>query len=287
MSDEQTDSKKVGGLNTTYVLNGKAGEVKHLIYHRHSPKDGEVVVYVDNDLELDWECDDKAGELIDDMPLKGAVRKILNGVAALEPVAHSWPKDLKLTSKRLMGEAIASVLRDDVEGAEGALENAKKFVRAKSKQVSRYWTLQGCMVAGLLAAVVGTFEILNRVWIAGLVGRIPFLLSLCFWAGCVGALLFVVLRFGTQPKVDSTAERHLHYLEAIARIVGGGIAGVLVGGMVRLGLILPVFGQAGMETLAMCAAAMIAGASERLAAGIVTKVENNETTKQENENADN
>jgi len=57
--------------------------------------------------------------------------------------------------------------------------------------------------------------------------------------------------------------------------------------MVRLGLILPVFGQAGMETLAMCAAAMIAGASERLAAGIVTKVENNETTKQENENADN
>ena len=60
-----------------------------------------------------------------------------------------------------------------------------------------------------------------------------------------------------------------------------------MGGMVKLGLILPVFGQTGTETLAMCAAAMIAGASERLAAGIVTKVENNETTKQENENADN
>jgi hypothetical protein len=287
MSNEQNNAQKVGGLNTNYVLSGKAGEVKHLIYHHHSPKDGEVVVYVDYDLELDWECDDKAGELINAMPLKVAVRKILNGVAALEPLVHSWPKDLKLTSKRLMGEAIASVLRDDVEGAEVALENAKKFVREKSKQVSRYWTLQGCLVAGFLAAVAGGIEILNRIWIAGLVGRIPFLLSLCFWAGCLGALLFVVLRFGTQPKVDSTAEKHLHYLEAIARIVGGGIAGVLVGGMVKLGLILPVFEQAGMETLAMCAAAMIAGASERLAAGIVTKVENNETTKEENENADN
>lgn len=287
MNSLQNEPKEVEMLSTNYVLNGKAGEIKYLIFHRRSAKDGEVVVYVDNDLELDWECDDKAGELIDTMPLKGAVRNILNGVAALEPISHSWPKDLKLTSKRLLGEAIASVLRDDVEGAEGALENAKKFVRAKSNQVSRYWTLQGCILAGILAAIFGGIEILNRIWVVSLVGRIPYLLSLCFWAGCIGALLFVVLRFGTQPKVDSTAEKHLHYIEAIARILGGGIAGVLVGAMVKLGLILPVFGQAGMETLAMCAAAMIAGASERLAAGIVTKVENSETGKQESDNADN
>jgi len=32
---------------------------------------------------------------------------------------------------------------------------------------------------------------------------------------------------------------------------------------------------------------MLAGASERLAAGIITKVENNEPLKQENQNADN
>ena len=225
--------------------------------------------------------------MIDAMPLKGVVRKILNRVAALEPITHSWPDDLKLTSKRLMGEAIASVLQDDVEGAERALENARKYVHAKGKQVSRYWTLQGCLVVGGTAAVAGLIEILNRVWVTEQIGRIPFLMTLCFWAGCVGALLFVVLRFGTYHKVDSTAEKHLHYLESIARIVGGGIGGVLVGGTVKLGLILPVFGQTGTETLAMCAAAMVAGASERLAAGIVTKVENNETTKQENKNADN
>jgi len=274
-------------MKESYSIHNPAVEVKYLIYHRDDPNDGEIKVFVDNALDLEWECDDKAGKLIDVPPLKVAVRKILNGVADIEPVAHNWPDDLKLTSKRLMGEAIASVLRDDVEGAEVALENAKKYVRGKSKQVSRYWTLQGCLIVGGLAAIAGLIEIVSRAWVTAQIGRIPFLMTLCFWAGCVGALLFVVLRFGTPHKVDSTAEKHLHYLESLARIVGGGIAGVLVGGMVKLGLILPVFGQTGMETLAMCAAAMIAGASERLAAGIVTKVENNETATQENSNADN
>lgn len=273
-------------MNEQYSIHNPDVKVKYLIYHHHDPDDGEIKVFVDEKIDLEWECDDKAGRLINTPPLKIQVRKIVNEVAALEPIAHSWPEDLKLTSKRLLGEAVASILRDDPEGAATALENARKFVKAKSKQVSRFWTLQGCFVAGGIASVAGGIQILVRSCFIQHLGRTPFLLSLCFWAGCVGALLFVVLRLGTQPRVDSTAEKKLHYLEAVARIVGGGIAGILVGGMVKLGLILPVFGQTGMEALAMCAAAMIAGASERLAAGIVTKIENNETTKQENQNAD-
>ena len=274
-------------MKEAYSIHNPNIAVKYLIYHRTDAVDGEIKVFVDTDIDLEWECDDKAGKLIDVMPLRTSVRKILNGVASFEPIAHNWPDDLKLTSKRLLGEAIASVLRGEIEGAETALENAKKFIKAKSRQVSRYWTLQSCLVAGGLAAVAGLVEAVARERIIAFIGRTPFLISLTFWAGCVGALLFVVMRLGSQPKVDSTAERRLHCLEAVARIVGGGIAGVLVGTMVKLGLILPVFGQAGMESLAMCAAAMIAGASERLAAGIVTKVENHETTKKDGQNGDN
>lgn len=281
MSGSQDDVVKPNGLGPKSVLAGCESEVNYLIYRRDHPRDGKLVVYVDHELDLDWECDDKAGKVVDTAPLSHSVRKILNGIAAIEPIAHSWPKDLKLTSKRLLGEALASVLRDDFEGAEIALDNAKRFVRAKSKQVSRYWTLQGCFAFGGMAALAGLTEIVFRSSILESIGRTPFLLSLCFWAGCVGALLFVVMRFGSQPKVDSTAEKHLHYLESLARIVGGGVAGVLIGGMVKLGLILPVFDQAGMEALAMCITAMIAGASERLAAGVITKAENGEITKQE------
>lgn len=275
---------KFEGVN---VMKGREHDVRYLIYYSVDDDEGEVVIFVDDDLDLDWEADGQLSEQVDQDPLRAAFTKIISGIAALEPIAHNWPDDLKLTSKRLLGEALASVFRKDPTGGEAALQSASKYVKTKSRQVSRYWTLQACFVVGLISAVAGLVEVSLRVKVTDVIGTTAFLLSLCFWAGCVGALLFVVMRFGKQPRVDSTAEKHLHYLEALARIVGGGIAGVLVGGMVKLGLILPVFGQTGMETLAMCAAAMIAGASERLAAGIVTKVENNETTKLDNQNADN
>ena len=286
MSEKESERPKISRMDNTYAL-VNPDKVRYLIYHENHPENGEMIVYVDKDMDLDWECDNKAAKLLDEKNLMVPLRKIQNGVAALEPLAHNWPADLKLTTKRLLGEAVAAVLVGDIEGAEEGLSNAKAFFRTKSRQVSRFWTLQGCLLAGGVAALVGMVGLLARTYLIDLLGRTPFLLSLCFCAGCVGALLFVVMRLGKQPKVDSTAERHLHFLEAISRIVAGGIAGVLVGGMVKLGLILPVFGQTGEESLAMCAAAVIAGASERLAAGIVTKVENNEPISKENPNADN
>ncbi len=284
LKKSKKQNPKFEGVN---VMKGRENDVRYLIYYSVDDDEGEVVIFVDDELDLDWEADGELSVQVDQEPLRESFTTILSGVASLEPIAHNWPSDLKLTTKRLLGEALASVFRKDPKGAAAALANATKFVKAKSRQVSRYWTLQACFIVGGVAAVAGVIELFARVSVVALLGTTAFLLTLCFWAGCVGALLFVVMRFGKQPRVDSTAEKHLHYLEALARIVGGGIAGVLVGGMAKLGLILPVFGQTGTETLAMCAAAMIAGASERLAAGIVTKVENNETTKQENENADN
>ena len=62
--------------------------------------------------------------------------------------------------------------------------------------------------------------------------------------------------------------------------MAGGIAGMLTGAMVKLGLFLSIFNQDKMLPLAMCTAAMIAGASERLAAGIITKVESNTSEKE-------
>ncbi len=215
------------------------------------------------------------------------MRKTLNAIALLEPIAHNWPDDLKLSAKRLLGEAIVSELEGDGVGANTAIANAHAYFKHKSTQVSRYWTLQACLATGGLMALLGIIAALLRIRLGEALGQLPFLLALCFCAGCIGAVLFVVLRLGKQPHVDSTAERHLHYMEGAARIIGGGIAGILVGGMVKLGLVLPIFGKAGEETLAMCAAAMLAGASEHLAVGIITKVESNDITNKETQNGNN
>lgn len=265
-----------------YVLDGNANNVRYLIYHGSHPVNGEVLVFIDDDLDLDWECDDKADVFTDTAPLNTVVRKVLNGVAALESIMQNWPCDLKLTAKRLLGEAIASVLVGDEAAANEALSNAKQFATAKSKQVSRFWILKICIISGTCAGMLGISEVILRSWIEPITGVVGFQLSLCFLAGCVGALLFVIMRLGKQPHVDSTAERQLHYIEGLSRIVAGGIAGSLVGGTVKLGLILPVLCHTGMETLSMCIAAMIAGASERMAAGVVTKVVKNEQSEMEN-----
>jgi len=264
-----------------YALTNPNVVIKYLIYHQEAGARGEFLVYLDEELDLEWECDDTASAFIDTAPLKEQVHKIVNEVGALEPIPHNWPSDLKLSSKRLLGEAVAIILRGDTPGAERALAHATKFIKTKSKQVSRFWTLQSCLFAGAVAALLAMLSVFFRTALIRWFGEMPFLLGLCFFVGCVGALLFVIMRLGKQPKVDSTAERHLHYIEGVARIAAGGIAGILVGGMVKLGLILPVFTQAGMQSLSMCIAAMIAGASERMAAGIITKVENNQPTDEE------
>jgi hypothetical protein len=285
MNTSKTDEQKPSELESTYVLNGNHSAINFLIYHQNDSSDGKFIVFVDHEYDLDWECDKQFGVLIDAAPLKESIRKILNGVALLEPMAHNWPNDLKLSAKRLLGEAIVSVLLADVKGAEAVLENARIFFKEKSKQVSRFWTLQACLVSGGVATLGLTIAALGRSFFRDAFGLTPFLLLCCFLSGCIGATLFVVLRLGKEPKVDSTAERHLHHLEGFARVVGGGIAGVLVGSLVKLGLILPVFGKTGMEALAMCASALLAGASERLAAGIITKVDNNEPLTKETTNA--
>jgi len=258
-----------------YTFDGEQMEVLYLICHLDDEKKGELYVYVDPVIDLEWGCNDTFDRAIN-ATVRQNIRRVSNEIALLEPIAHNWPDDLKLATKRLLGEAIVSAAEGDNEGALGAIAKAKDFIKDKSKQVSRYWTLFACLITGAVAAVIAIIETITRYSIIANVGRTPFLISMCFLLGCIGAVLFVVLKFGKQPNADSTAERHLHYLEGVARIVGGGIAGILVGGMVKLGLILPIFSQPGTESMSMCMAAMVAGASERLAAGIITKVENQE-----------
>jgi hypothetical protein len=229
---------------------------------------------------LEWECSDAAQRFCEEK-IGNVLGRILNEVAMLEPTADSWPPDLKLITKRLLGEAMARVLRADGPEAEKALANAKKFIKEKSPQVSRYWTLQSCAVTGAVAILIGVLELIFEKAIVDKISETPYHLTLCFCAGCAGALLFVILGIGRQPNANSSAQRRLHYLEGICRIGAGGIAGVLVASAVKLQLFLPVFSKIGMERLAMCTAAMIAGASERLAAGIVTGVEAHSANKKD------
>ena len=101
------------------LLDAAKDNIKYLIFHRNDDKAGESLVYIDNQGDLEWECDDEADQNL--KTIEEALGKIQNGVASLEPIAHNWPTDLKLGTKRVLGEAIARILQQDIDGANGAL----------------------------------------------------------------------------------------------------------------------------------------------------------------------
>lgn len=90
------------------LLDAAKANTKYLIFHRYDVEDGEILVYVDNQCDLEWECDDEADKKL--KLIEGEVGRIANGVASLEPIAHNWPDDLKLSTKRVLGEALARIL---------------------------------------------------------------------------------------------------------------------------------------------------------------------------------
>lgn len=250
--------------------------VQQLIYFRDHPEDGAYIVFIDYEGDLDWRRDDMAEAFTKKQNYDCHLSEVQNEVSVLEPLVHHWPRDVKFSAKRILGEALARVFRCDHDNALKVLAKGKKFIKDKSREVSRYWTLQACTAAAILALGLGLAAIWKSEALKELFGQIPFVLFLAACAGAIGALLSVILRLGNLA-FDSTAERRLHYAEGVTRIMAGGISGVLVGALVKVGIILPVFAQSGMATTAMCAAALIAGASERLVPTIIAKVESTDT----------
>jgi len=246
--------------------------VKFLIYERYHPDDGAYVIFLDFENDLDWRRDDDAEKCTANNEQDANIADVLNRVSMLEPRVNNWPTDLKIAAKRMLGEAMARSFRCEPDAAKGAIENAEQFMEQKSQEVSRYWTLLACGTASLFTTIAGFAILCWRSdidkWFSTSVSTL--LVAAC--AGCLGAFLSVILRLG-DLTFDASAERRLHYAEGFARIIAGGISGFTIGCLVKLGIILPVFDHAGMADLALCSAALIGGASERLVPAIITKIE--------------
>ena len=249
--------------------------VKYLVYFNDEPEEGAFIVFLDWSIDLDWQRDDKAANYASEKGFECHVPKILNAASTLEPSVTNWPKDLKISAKRILGEAIARAFSGEHVAAQEAIENAKQFIADKSREVSRFWTLQACTVSAAFACIFGVTAIWQSTKLINVFGRTPYLLFLAACAGAIGALLSVIFRLGTF-SLDSSAEQRLHYAEGLTRIIAGSISGVLVGALVKLGVFLPIFSKADMTTTAICSAALIAGASERLVPNIISKVESND-----------
>ena len=96
----------------------------------------------------------------------------------------------------------------------------------------------------------------------------------------VARILSAIFRMG-KAKVTSEAIKKLHILESLSRILGGVISGIAMSFFVKLGIVVPIFGSVGNTHLAMIAAGLIAGGSERWVPSLIAKIDNSSVVKKE------
>lgn len=233
------------------------------------------IVYLDKEGDIDWSTTDahdaaeRASETFD--PRKR--NAVENDAAILEvtPSTGLSPQTCR-QFKRLIGEALVCSFEVDYVSARKMLTSAQSFIRARTEEISRYWYLLASIICWVPFAVAGAAAWLTRGQLRAVIGLDAFWLLFAMVAGAFGALLSVMTRAG-RLKFDSSAGRPLHWLEGCSRIAAGAISALVVAFAVRSGIILSSLVRDHELYTSMMLAALVAGAGERFAPSIISKLE--------------
>ena len=245
----------------------------HISYKYPILIDCDFIVFIDHENDLDWETSR-------DWDARGPKDRtkhnvILNEAALLEATpCDGLSSQIQLRYKRLIGEAIARSLHHDYVGARQMLVQSAKYYKDRSKELSRKWYLTSSITASAICMFIAIVLWLLRKIIFVWLGMDATWLLLSGAAGASGALLSVIGRSG-KLHFDSSAGKDLHYLEGASRILAGGLSGFLAGLAVRSGVLLAALSRGGRQDGVMLLAAFAAGAGERLATSIISKVDSN------------
>jgi len=258
-------------IDGTQEMNWPGIQVLYLVL-----KTKDFIVCIDPDIDVDWETSDA----YDQTGPQDTARhnSILNRTAALECIPNDHHKKaVRLNFKRMIAEGVARSLKHDYDGAASMLDEAHAFITLRNTEKARFWQLGTACGLGVLSAALGLALWAFRLPIENAFGDTAFFLLLAAVAGSLGGLLSMALRMGSSHPT-SEAPIELHVLEAISRIVAGSISGGLIAACVKIGLILPTLSGTGHTQLVMVVVAVAAGASERWAPSLVSKMENQSTS---------
>ena len=239
-------------------------------------KSNRFIVYLDEDLVVEWACVDHFG-------LTPEVGRVFNRVAELTalPITH-FPSQDQLAFRYFLAEAVARVLRDrdnvpptkrneaaDAEAGQDALDRALTFYTARNAEISRGWYLEASTVAaGSVIAAVFTLWLVSP-YVHGFFGKRLFDIIMGAGAGGAGALLSVLIGARNYTPDTSTAQR-IHWFQGAARILAGTLGAVIVALAIKGNLLLGQFAPNSDLFLFVC---MAAGWSERLVPNLIERFE--------------
>ena len=224
------------------------------------------IVYLDQDLYVEW------SDLFEKSP--AGFEDVANKIGHLETlsITQLLPAQREPFA-RLLGEAMARVLGDqNQEKANAVLQTAEEFLKARGTENARRWYLQGVGVVTLtmlsLASVLWVIRssISNAAWLNALE------IGISGSMGSLGALLSIASRT-EKINVEPVAGPIIHRFEGATRVLVGVGGALFVAIAAKANLLLGLVGSVGHPFLALVTMCIIAGASERLAPGLIKNME--------------
>jgi hypothetical protein len=239
-------------------------DIKYLVL-----EEDDFMVCIDSEMVVDWNTNEKFQGHKDETKHNG----VLNRMALLESIPiYALHEQIRLSYKRMLGEAIARSLSGDYNNALNILDAAETFITSRNGELARTWYLSASGVTTGLLVLLSLPLWFGRVTVKCMIGEVLFWLMIASIAGAVGAMFSVIMRMG-NAKLDCSAGMKLHILESISRIAAGMISALLVGLTIYSGVLLPALAQTGNKRAFIVLAALVAGASERWAPSLIEHVE--------------
>jgi len=230
----------------------------------------EYIVFIDNDLDVDWATKDEYDE-------KGYLdttkhNQIVNLVAELECIPNYHHSDsIRLDFKRMCGEALARSLDNDYENANIMAEKAFVYITERNEEQSRYWYLKASVISGIVCIMAFLTCWYCRIEITSSLGETARFCILASLAGGIGAMLSIILRIGNS-KLSSAAGEKIHYWEGCSRVLAGCLLGFAVSLVLKAGIVLPHVMSSEYQNASLLAFGFISGISERFVPSIISKV---------------
>jgi len=229
---------------------------------------GRYIVYIDRQKNIDWEttedydtCRSQEGRQENEKVLSQCL------ITEHKPTAGLSESTI-LSFKTIIGEAIVNCLESNCESSLEILKQADEFRLDRVVEKSRGWYLSySVLISGLLIVMV-----LRAVNCANFLSEEALWhIRIGAWA-VAGACLSIILRSGRLQHA-SYAGRQLHFIESGCRILGGFISGQIVYLGIKSGVIFSSLVDGDNAPYVISFLALLAGASERFAPSIITKIE--------------